>query len=102
MPVPEDPETGAAVPSAPAQEPALEEITDSDENEQNQRVEEETGEAFNRRLEPTSHFTGHQLFYIFGLDGIGALALSGGVNFAIAYGKLCPSSLSTCIQDPHR
>ncbi len=30
--------------------------------------------------------TGHQWFYIFVLDGLGAMALSGGVNFGIAYG----------------
>ncbi|UNI18015.1 hypothetical protein JDV02_004316 [Purpureocillium takamizusanense] len=37
------------------------------------------------RLEPTSRMTGHQWFYIFVLDGLGAMVLSGGVNFAIAY-----------------
>ncbi|KAG5745309.1 hypothetical protein H9Q70_011990 [Fusarium xylarioides] len=37
------------------------------------------------RLKPGLQFTGHQLFYVFGLDGIGAMALSGGVNFALAY-----------------
>ncbi|KAM0251249.1 hypothetical protein ACHAQJ_008282 [Trichoderma viride] len=85
MPVPEDPETGAAVPPAPAQEPALEATSDSDESEQSQRGEEETGEELSNKREPSTRFTAHQLFYIFGLDGIGALALSGGVNFAIAY-----------------
>ena len=35
---------------------------------------------------PTTKFTAHQIFYIFGLDGIGSLVLSGGINFAIAYG----------------
>ncbi|KAL3962835.1 hypothetical protein ACCO45_004358 [Purpureocillium lilacinum] len=38
------------------------------------------------RLEPTPRMTGHQWFYIFVLDGLGAMALSGGVNFGIAYG----------------
>ncbi|GJN73752.1 hypothetical protein PLICBS_007835 [Purpureocillium lilacinum] len=37
------------------------------------------------RLEPTPRMTGHQWFYIFVLDGLGAMALSGGVNFGIAY-----------------
>lgn len=37
--------------------------------------------------EPSDKFTGFQLFYIFILDGIGAFVLSGGINFAIAYGK---------------
>jgi hypothetical protein len=31
--------------------------------------------------------TGHQKFYIFVLDGLGGMALSAGVNFAIAYGE---------------
>lgn len=39
------------------------------------------------RLEPSSVFTGHQMFYLFFLDGIGAMVLSGGVNFALAYGE---------------
>jgi hypothetical protein len=36
---------------------------------------------------PTERLTGYQFFYIFILDGLGAFALSGGINFAIAYGK---------------
>lgn len=43
--------------------------------------------ADRRHLEPSSRLTGHQLFYIVGLDGFGGMALSAGVNFAIAYGK---------------
>ncbi|OAA55234.1 hypothetical protein SPI_08329 [Niveomyces insectorum RCEF 264] len=35
--------------------------------------------------EPSDHLTGYQFFYIFGLDGLGAFILSGGINFAIAY-----------------
>ncbi|KAI5918136.1 hypothetical protein F4810DRAFT_603018 [Camillea tinctor] len=35
---------------------------------------------------PSKKFTLHQIFYIFILDGIGAAVLSGGINFAIAYG----------------
>ncbi|KAI1387142.1 uncharacterized protein F4822DRAFT_275130 [Hypoxylon trugodes] len=35
--------------------------------------------------EPTTKFTAHQIFYIFILDGIGAMILSGAINFAIAY-----------------
>jgi len=37
------------------------------------------------RMRPSLQFTGHQLFYVFGLDGVGAMLLSGGVNFALAY-----------------
>ncbi|OIW24403.1 hypothetical protein CONLIGDRAFT_718362 [Coniochaeta ligniaria NRRL 30616] len=34
---------------------------------------------------PTSSLSGHQIFYIFIIDGLGAAILSGGINFAIAY-----------------
>ncbi|KAH9890302.1 hypothetical protein F4778DRAFT_380086 [Xylariomycetidae sp. FL2044] len=34
---------------------------------------------------PSDKLTGHQIFYIFILDGIGAAILSGGINFGIAY-----------------
>ena len=44
------------------------------------------GEA--ARPEPTNRMTAHQVFYVFGLNGLGAMALSGGINFAIAYGML--------------
>lgn len=37
---------------------------------------------------PTGRFTVHQLLYVFGSHGIGAFVISGGINFAIAYGKL--------------
>lgn len=97
MTVPEDPETGATVPSAPAQQPALQPTFDPNAKEQNQRAAEETEEEASTKVEPSSRFTGHQLFYIFGLDGIGALALSGGVNFAIAYGKLIFSHSTGCV-----
>ncbi|KAK8015369.1 hypothetical protein PG990_008665 [Apiospora arundinis] len=36
-------------------------------------------------LEPSTKLTAHQMFYLFGLDGVGAFILSGGINFAIAY-----------------
>ncbi|KAF5010900.1 hypothetical protein FDECE_2968 [Fusarium decemcellulare] len=39
----------------------------------------------NGHLEPSQQFTGHQLFYVFVLDGLGGMAVSGGVNFALAY-----------------
>ena len=45
-----------------------------------QEQEQEEG-----RMRPSLQFTGHQLFYVFGLDGVGAMLLSGGVNFALAY-----------------
>ncbi|KAK8044119.1 hypothetical protein PG993_004143 [Apiospora rasikravindrae] len=35
--------------------------------------------------EPSTKLTGYQIFYLFGLDGVGAFILSGGINFAIAY-----------------
>lgn len=37
---------------------------------------------------PSSKLTGHQLLYIAGSHGVGAFVLSGGINFAIAYGML--------------
>lgn len=40
-----------------------------------------------QHLAPSSRFTGHQLFYVFALDGFGGMAISAGVNFAIAYGE---------------
>lgn len=46
---------------------------------------EKTGAS--NKLAPSSKFTGHQLFYIFVLDGLGGMTLSAGVNFAIAYGE---------------
>lgn len=54
------------------------------EEEREQRGDDSDIEG---RLKPSLQFTGHQLFYVFGLDGIGAMALSGGVNFALAYGE---------------
>ncbi|KAF4972488.1 hypothetical protein FSARC_960 [Fusarium sarcochroum] len=51
-------------------------------NDAGQNEDEDDGEG---RLKPSLQFTGHQLFYVFGLDGFGAMILSGGVNFALAY-----------------
>ncbi|PHH78975.1 hypothetical protein CDD80_5916 [Ophiocordyceps camponoti-rufipedis] len=39
-----------------------------------------------KRLMPTAGMSGYQFFYMFVLDGVGGLILSGGINFAIAYG----------------
>ncbi|KAK5653362.1 hypothetical protein OQA88_9054 [Cercophora sp. LCS_1] len=36
-------------------------------------------------LRPTPRLTPHQILYIFVLDGLGAMILSGGINLAIAY-----------------
>ncbi len=38
-------------------------------------------------IHPSRKFTGHQIFYLFALDGFGAFFISGGINFAIAYGE---------------
>lgn len=43
---------------------------------------------------PSEKFTPYQIFYIFVLDGLGAAIISGGVNFAIAYGRMLPFLLS--------
>ena len=40
-----------------------------------------------RPLQPSRRFTAHQKFYLFGLDGVGGMAISAGINFAIAYGE---------------
>lgn len=37
---------------------------------------------------PSSKLTLHQFLYIAGSHGIGAMLISGGINFAIAYGEL--------------
>ncbi|KAK4187214.1 hypothetical protein QBC35DRAFT_464037 [Podospora australis] len=48
-----------------------------------------------RLLQPTTKFTAHQIFYIFILDGLGAMVVSGGINFGIAYAMYTsPTSLS--------
>jgi len=38
-----------------------------------------------RRRPPTERLTAHQAFYLAGLHGVGALAISGGINFAVAF-----------------
>lgn len=49
---------------------------------------------------PSGNFTTHQLLYIFGSHGVGAFVISGGINFAVAYGKLPVSSPSLRCQLP--
>lgn len=39
---------------------------------------------------PTTSLSRHQIFYLLGLNGIGGGIISGGINFAIAYGLLPP------------
>ena len=36
--------------------------------------------------EPTDRWTAHQILYVFLQNGVGAFIVSGGINFAIAYG----------------
>ncbi|KAF6832992.1 hypothetical protein CMUS01_06713 [Colletotrichum musicola] len=48
-----------------------------------------------REKEPTDRFTAHQIFYVFGPHGIGAMVLSGGINFAIAYGMYTTQDTKT-------
>lgn len=69
-------ESPADVEAAPA--------SDSSSTSPSSSVEQSTQHGFKR---PTERFTAYQLFYIFVLDGIGAMIVSGGINFAIAYGK---------------
>ncbi|CAM1505821.1 Fc.00g114580.m01.CDS01 [Cosmosporella sp. VM-42] len=68
---PADLEQGAHEPKGP--EPSREKGNDDKHEEKKQR------------LEPSGNFTGHQKFYVFVLDGVGGMALSGGVNFGLAY-----------------
>lgn len=44
---------------------------------------------YDRRV-PSSKLTIRQLLYIVGSHGIGAMVISGGINFAVAYGKSFP------------
>lgn len=52
----------------------------------NEKSNEET-KTTQQQLDPSENWTGHQLFYIFALDGVGGMVLSAGVNFALAYGQ---------------
>lgn len=38
-------------------------------------------------LSPSPHWTKHQLFYVIVMQGLGAFIISGGIEFAIAYGE---------------
>lgn len=42
---------------------------------------------------PSSYLTLHQFLYIAGSHGIGALVISGGINFALAYGSSASPSI---------
>lgn len=42
--------------------------------------------------DPTQKLSLHQLLYIFGINGVGGLVISGGINFAIAYGMYLNAS----------
>ncbi|ORY86816.1 hypothetical protein BCR37DRAFT_124130 [Protomyces lactucae-debilis] len=42
---------------------------------------------------PSNKLTGHQAFYLFVMHGLGALIISGGINFAIAYGMYANQNL---------
>lgn len=52
---------------------------------------------------PSSKLTVHQFLYLFGSHGIGAMILSGGVNFAIAYGEFSlPAYSRDIVPEPER
>ncbi|KAK7991418.1 hypothetical protein PG988_000212 [Apiospora saccharicola] len=70
------------------QEVASESDVDPESGSRAQDVASESSESSDGRngfREPSAKLTGHQIFYLFGLDGVGAFILSGGINFAIAY-----------------
>ncbi|KAL7802190.1 hypothetical protein V8C44DRAFT_345695 [Trichoderma aethiopicum] len=95
MAVPEDPETGAFDTSTlPAEKPALGPIPDASAKEQKLQIAEAVKEI-STNAEASSRFTGHQLFYIFGVHGIGALIISGGINLAIAYAMYTTQDTAT-------
>lgn len=37
--------------------------------------------------EPNGSLSRRQIFYVFGLHGVGAMVISGAINFVIGYGK---------------
>jgi hypothetical protein len=39
-------------------------------------------------LSPSNGLTWHQFFYIFIMDGLGGMVISGGINFALAFGMI--------------
>ncbi|KAK8070190.1 hypothetical protein PG994_006806 [Apiospora phragmitis] len=67
------------------QEVASESDVDPEAASQAQDVVSDPSDARVGFQEPSTKLTGYQIFYIFGLDGVGAFILSGGINFAIAY-----------------
>ncbi|KAI1480982.1 hypothetical protein F4774DRAFT_66642 [Daldinia eschscholtzii] len=87
--------TPAAEPPADVEAAAATAATDSSSDSDSsppQDVTESTDDGFK---EPTEKFTAHQIFYIFILDGIGAMILSGGINFAIAYAMYATQDIVT-------
>ncbi|KAL7805734.1 hypothetical protein V8C26DRAFT_433436 [Trichoderma gracile] len=97
MAVPEDPRTGAFDPSTvvSAEKPPLGPIPDASAKEQILQIAEDIEEIISTNAQASSRFTGHQLFYIFGIHGIGALIVSGGINFAIAYAMYTTQDTAT-------
>lgn len=47
-------------------------------------------------LPPSDHWTFKQLFSVFFMNGLGAFVISGGINFAVAYGKICVNLAGRC------
>ncbi|TLD28246.1 hypothetical protein PspLS_03739 [Pyricularia sp. CBS 133598] len=44
-----------------------------------------SGQKTYDHVQPAQRLTAHQIFYILGMHGIGAMLISGGINFGIAY-----------------
>jgi hypothetical protein len=51
---------------------------------------------------PTNRLTAFQLFYILILNGVGAMMISAGINFAAAYGEFSPPSAPGNLSTPHK
>lgn len=91
--------TPAPAPAPAASAPESQQSRPSNPKENNNSVKGTTGkgketatktnaigsETPRKRRKPTKKLTTHQKFYIFVIDGLGAVILSGAINFAIAY-----------------
>ncbi|RNJ53109.1 hypothetical protein D7B24_002332 [Verticillium nonalfalfae] len=67
--------------------------TASTDSEAGRPSNESTGNARGGK-EATDKLSAHQFIYLFLLDGLGALVLSGGINFAIAYAMYTTQNLT--------
>ncbi|KAK3350052.1 hypothetical protein B0T25DRAFT_611148 [Lasiosphaeria hispida] len=90
-------EPATPAPSAPGADPAPMTHHNADP-ESGDRPRRSTSSFWHHHVHevqaPTKKLTGRQFFYIFIVDGLGAMALSGGINFAIAYAMYTTQDLT--------